>query len=163
MTPEIKKSTSWNVRSIRDISKTQNRTIYFVTLKGNRITEFWMLCVFNFSFHLNPIYLRQEFSGLSWMVKRYYIQDCPGSFRGNTETRTITSDFIRPSIESSLTRREKKTHIWWGQVAFYKLLTGTRLENSSVCTKQNYMEVSDIFPCYMMKFLCYSCSQVWGR
>ena len=42
------------------------------------------------------------------MVKRYYIQDYPGSFRGNTDSRTITSDFIRPSIESSLTRREKK-------------------------------------------------------
>ena len=42
------------------------------------------------------------------MVKRYYIQDYPENLRGNTETRTIASDFIRPSIESSLTRREKK-------------------------------------------------------
>ena len=41
------------------------------------------------------------------MVKRYYIQDYPENFRGNTETRTIASDFIKPSIESSLTRREK--------------------------------------------------------
>ena len=45
------------------------------------------------------------------MVKRYYIQDYPENFRGDTETRTTTSDFIRPSIESSLTRRDKKTHI----------------------------------------------------
>ena len=45
------------------------------------------------------------------MVKRYYIQDYPENLRGNTETRTIASDFIRPLIESSLTRREKKTHI----------------------------------------------------
>ena len=45
------------------------------------------------------------------MVKRYYIQNYPENFRGDTETRTIASDFIRPSIESSLTRREKKTHI----------------------------------------------------
>ena len=42
------------------------------------------------------------------MVKRYYIQDYPENFRGNTETRTIASDFIKPSIESSLTRLEKK-------------------------------------------------------
>ena len=45
------------------------------------------------------------------MVKRYYIQDYPENFGGNTETRTIASDFIRPSIESSITRREKKMHI----------------------------------------------------
>ena len=42
------------------------------------------------------------------MVKRYYIQDYPENFRSNTETRTIASDFIRLSIESSLTRRGKK-------------------------------------------------------
>ena len=42
------------------------------------------------------------------MVKRYYIQDYPENFRGNTETRTIASDFMRPSTESSLNRREKK-------------------------------------------------------
>ena len=42
------------------------------------------------------------------MVKRYYIQDYSENFRGNTETRTAASDFIRPSIESSLTRRGKK-------------------------------------------------------
>ena len=45
------------------------------------------------------------------MVKRYYIQDYPENFGGNTETRTIASDIIRPSIESTLTRRDKKTHI----------------------------------------------------
>ena len=43
------------------------------------------------------------------MVKRYYIQDYPENFRGNTETRTIASDFMRSSTESSLNRREKKT------------------------------------------------------
>ena len=64
-----------------------------------------------------PTHSQQKFSGLSWMVKRYYIQDYPENFRGDTETtRTTASDFIRPSIESSLTRREKKTqikHVVW--------------------------------------------------
>ena len=45
------------------------------------------------------------------MVKRYYIQDYPENVRGNTETRTIVSDFIGPSIESSLTRREIIRHV----------------------------------------------------
>ena len=68
-------------------------------------------------------YSRQKFSGLSWMVKRHYIQEYSENFRGNTETRTVALDFIRPSIESSLTRRGKKnaqiSHVdtWWGQVA----------------------------------------------
>ena len=65
------------------------------------------------------------------MVKRFYIQDYPENFRGNTETRTIASDFIWPSMKSSLTRREKKTQVaggWWltriiRTEAFYKLLT----------------------------------------
>ena len=59
------------------------------------------------------------------MVKRYCIEDYPEHFRGNTETKTIASDFIRPSIESSLTRRGEKraSDMWGGQVAFYKLLT----------------------------------------
>ena len=56
-------------------------------------------------------YSRKNFLGLSWMVKLYCIQDYLDNFRGNTETRTITLDFIWLSIESSLTRREKKTHI----------------------------------------------------
>ena len=42
------------------------------------------------------------------MIKRHYIQDDSENFRGNTETRTVASDFIRPLIESSLTRRGKK-------------------------------------------------------
>ena len=42
------------------------------------------------------------------MVTHYYIQDYLENFRGDTETRTTVSDFIRLSIESSLTRREKK-------------------------------------------------------
>ena len=95
------------------------------------------------------------------------IQDYPKNFRGNTETRTIASDFIRPSIESSLTRREKKKRIsdmWWEQETFNKLLTWTTLENSNVGTKKNYIEPFDIFPCYMMKFLCYfSCSPLINK
>ena len=42
------------------------------------------------------------------MIKRHYIQDYSENFGGNTETRTVASGFIRPSIESSLTRRGKK-------------------------------------------------------
>ena len=62
------------------------------------------------------------------MVKRHYIQDDSEDFRGNTETRTVASDFIRPSIESSLTRRVKKTHIRHvvravGFLQLYKFLT----------------------------------------
>ena len=45
------------------------------------------------------------------MVKQYYIQDYRENFRDDTETRTTAPDFIRPSVESILTRREKKTHI----------------------------------------------------
>ena len=45
-------------------------------------------------------------------------------------------------------------------MAFYKLLIWTGLENGNVGTKKNYMEAFDIFPCYMMKFLCYTCSQL---
>ena len=56
-------------------------------------------------------YSRQIFSGLSRMVKQYYIQDYRENFRDDTETRTTAPDFIRPSVESILTRREKKTHI----------------------------------------------------
>ena len=51
------------------------------------------------------------------MVKRHYIQDYSENFRGNTETRTVASDFIRPSIESSVTRRgEKRTDQACGHV-----------------------------------------------
>ena len=42
------------------------------------------------------------------MVKRHYIQDYSENFRGNTEIRTVASDFIRLSIESGLTRRGRK-------------------------------------------------------
>ena len=45
------------------------------------------------------------------MVKRYYIKDYPENFRGNTQTRTVALDFIRASIESSLTRRGKIARI----------------------------------------------------
>ena len=45
------------------------------------------------------------------MVKRFYIQDYSENFRGNTKRRTMASEFNRTSIESSLTRRDKKTHI----------------------------------------------------
>ena len=115
-------------------------------------------------------YSRQKFSGLSWMVKRYYIQDYPENFRGDTETtRTTALDFIRPSIESSLTRREKKCTSnmwceWWGKVAFYKLLIWTRLENSNVGIKKIIWKLLIFFHAsYTMKFSCYSCSQLWAR
>ena len=86
-------------------------------------------------------YSLQKFSGLSWMVKRYYIQDYPEYFRGNTKTRTIASDFIWSSVRSSLTRRESRIahdEGWWltwsmRTEAFYKLLTRTRLENNFQC------------------------------
>ena len=39
-------------------------------------------------------YSRQQYSGLSWMIKCYYIQDYPKYFKGNIETRTIASNFI---------------------------------------------------------------------
>ena len=117
-----------------------------------------------------PTYSRQNFSGLSWMVKRYYIQDYPENFRDDTETtRTTASDFIRPSIESSLTRREKKCTSnmwceWWGKVAFYKLLIWTRLENSNVGIKKIIWRLLIFFHAsYMMKFSCYSFSQLWAR
>ena len=45
------------------------------------------------------------------MVKRYYIKDYPENFRGNTQTRTVALDFIRASMESSLTRRGKIARI----------------------------------------------------
>ena len=43
-------------------------------------------------------YSRQKFSELSWMVKRYYIQDYPENFRGNTETTGIALGFIWSSL-----------------------------------------------------------------
>ena len=49
------------------------------------------------------------------MVKRYYIQDYPENVRGDTETKRATaSDFIKPSIESSLTWRDEKctSNMW---------------------------------------------------
>ena len=98
---------------------------------------------------LGTTYSRQKFSGLSWMVKRYYIQDYPENVRGNTETRAIASDFIRPSTESSLTRWEKKNaHPTCGEGRWLFTscyITWTRLENSDVGTKKNYMEAFDIF------------------
>ena len=55
------------------------------------------------------------------MAKRHFIQDYSENFRGNTETRTVASDFIKPSIGSSLTRRGKKrtdqhVDMWWGKI-----------------------------------------------
>ena len=117
-----------------------------------------------------PTYSRQKFSGLSWMVKRYYIQDYPENIRDDTETtRSTVSDFIRPSIESSLTRQEKKTHInmwceWWGKVAFYKLLIWTRLESSNNSIKKIIWKLLIFFHAsYIMKFSRYFCSQLWDR
>ena len=75
------------------------------------------------------------------MIKRYYIQDYPEYFRGNTETRTIASDIICPSVKSNLTRRESRNAhgegrwlIWTIRTeAFYKFLTWTRLKNNFQC------------------------------
>ena len=141
------------------------------------------------------------------MVKRYYIKDYPENVRGNTETRTVASNFIRPSIESSLTKREKNrtdqacVHVVRaggfnekqgeekqkkekkGKISDVQQLSaqltrfvlgrkpqGTLVKNRklvqsvsqkiTVGNKKNYMEAFDIFPCYMIKFLCYSCSQL---
>ena len=147
-----------------DLWRVPKYASHYSCFPRNCYLENWWISIFRDYF---STYSRQRFSGLSWMVKCYYIQDYPESFRGNIETRTIASDFIRPLIESSLTRREERTDrsdMLWGQVAFYKLLTWTELENSRVGTKKIiYMEAFDIFPCYMMKFSCYSCSQLWAR
>ena len=112
-----------------------------------------------------PTYSRQKFSGLSWMVKRYYIQDYPENFRGDTETtRTTAWDFTRLSIESSLTRWEKKKTHWWGKMAFYKLLIWTRLESSNVGIRKIIWKLLIFFHAsFMMKFSCYFCSQLWAR
>ena len=82
-----------------------------------------------------PTYSRQKFSGLSWMVKRYYIQDYPENIRGDTETtRSTASDFIRPSIESSITRRvvwvvrEGGTGVWWHRRVVWVVREGSILQ-----------------------------------
>ena len=92
------------------------------------------------------------------MVKRYYIQDYPENFRDNTKTRTIASDFIRPSIESRLTRREKKMHIKHVVRAggFLQVVIKVR---KLQCHYQK-MEAFNTCACYMIKFMCYSCSQL---
>ena len=65
------------------------------------------------------------------MVKRYYIKDYSDNFRGNTETRTVASDFIRPSIESSLTSTAFTTvdrrNVLWGNGVFDGNLSWRRL------------------------------------
>ena len=74
-------------------------------------------------------------------IFHYYIQDYPGYFRGDTETKTIASDFIWPLVKSSLTRQESRNaHSEGGWLtwtirteAFHKLLTWTRLENNFQC------------------------------
>ena len=106
-------------------------------------------------------YSRQKFSGLCWMVKRYYIQDYPENFKDNTKTRTIASDFIRPPIESRLTRREKKMHIKHVVRAggFLQVVIKVR---KLQCHYQK-MEAFNICACYMIKFMCYSCFQLWAR
>ena len=99
------------------------------------------------------------------MVKRYYIQDYPENFRGNIETRTIASHFIRPSIDSSLNRRENKTrkkhrrHVV-SAGGFLQVINLNRVRKQQCRYQKNYMEAFDIFPYYMMKLLCYSCSQL---
>ena len=81
------------------------------------------------------------------MVKHYYIQDYLENFRGNAETRTIVSDFMRPSIESSLTRQKKKNWKKPGQIR-HKLLQVVNLNRVPKWRfrfKKNYMEVFYIF------------------
>ena len=99
------------------------------------------------------------------MVKHYYIQDYAENFRGNTETKTTASDFTRPSIESSLTRQErKKTHVrqTCGVTAggFLQVVNLNKVKKEQCRYQKHYMEAFDIFPSYMMKFLCYSCFQL---
>ena len=95
----------------------------------------------------------------------YSGQDYPENFRGNTETRTIASDFIRPSIDSCLTRRENKPtkkhrrHVV-SVGGFLQVVNLNKVKKQQCRYQKNYMEAFDIFPCYMMKFLCYSCSQL---
>ena len=110
---------------------------------------FKLICNYNiFTAKIFSIILNGKtllYSGLFWKC------------RGNTETRTVASDFIRPSIESSLTRREKKCTSnmwceWWGKVAFYKLLIWTRLENSNVGIKK-----------IIWKLLIFSMLAIWRR
>ena len=92
------------------------------------------------------------------MVKRYYTQDYPEYLKGNTETRTIASDFIWPSVKSSLTtlkRESRNAHGegWWltwtiTTEAFHKLLKWTRLENNSNVNIQKInIEAFEIFLC----------------
>ena len=48
------------------------------------------------------------------MVRRYYIQDYPENFRGDTGTTRTTALGFHQAVnreQSSLTRREKKMHI----------------------------------------------------
>ena len=81
------------------------------------------------------------------MIKRYYMQDYPENFRDNTETRTIASDFIRHVV---------------GAGGSLKAVNLNKIRKQERQYQKNYMEAFDIFPCYMMKFLCYSCSELCG-
>ena len=102
------------------------------------------------------------------MVKRYYIQDYSEIFRGNTEIKTIASDFIRPSIESSLTRRGKKTqHIKHVVRAggFLQVVNLNKVRKQQCRYQKKYLEAFHIFPCYIyddvfMLFLLLALSQV---
>ena len=52
------------------------------------------------------------------MIKRYYVQDYPQTFRGNSEARTITSNFTCRQWRAG--ERKKRIYtpdMWWGQVA----------------------------------------------
>ena len=53
----------------------------------------------------------QKYSGLSWMVKRYYIQNYPENVRDNTETRNNSLRFNQVvNREQSNQARKKRTY-----------------------------------------------------
>ena len=56
--------------------------MYVTTMLGSSMTVY--LGKVDRSLIILSTYSRQKFSGLFCMVKRYYIQDYPENFRGNT-------------------------------------------------------------------------------
>ena len=96
------------------------------------------------------------------MVKRYYIQDYPENFRGHTETRTIASDFIRPSIESSLTRREIIRHVVRAG-GFLQVLYLNRVRKLQCRYQKKYMKLlmfsilyDEVFMLFLLPALSYT-------
>ena len=96
------------------------------------------------------------------MIKRYYILDYPENRQYRDKINSL-GFHQAVNQEQSNQAREKNVQIRHVVRAggFLQVVNLNReLENSRVGTKKNYMEAFDIFPCYMMKFLCYSCSQL---